>query len=138
MMKRERKTLVVEDSDIQSEMLELLLNDLGIEDVSKAVNGIRALELFDAALQDKEPYSLVLLDIVMPEMDGQEALKRMRALEKDAGMSGAGRSVIIMTTTLHSPNDMMESLIAGDCTDYIVKPLDENNLRVMLAKYGFI
>jgi two-component system chemotaxis response regulator CheY len=137
-MTRAQKTLVADDSDLQADILESTLNDLGIEDITKTENGALALEHFKEALQSATPYSLVFLDIVMPEMDGQEALRRMRALERDAGISKDGKTTIIMTTSLDSPKDMIEALIEGDCTDYIVKPVDEANLRWMLAKYGFL
>lgn len=134
-MKRERKTLVVDDDVFIGSKMELMLNLLGISDVTRAVNGLQATELFERALREATPYTLVFLDIIMPEMDGQAALKRMRAMEKEAGVSGADRSIIIMTTSLGSPNDMMEALFEGDCTDYLVKPVDEAALQGMLARH---
>jgi two-component system, chemotaxis family, chemotaxis protein CheY len=132
------KVLIVEDSDLQADILNSILNDLGIKNVTKAINGVHAVEHFEQALLNGAAYSLVFLDIVMPEMDGQEALKRMRALEKGAGFSGNDKTTVIMTTSLNSPADMITALIENDCTDYIVKPVDENNLRSMLVKYGLI
>lgn len=137
-MKRGQKTLVVDDDALMVETLAVMLSIQGITDVTKAGNGRQALNCFTEALQAKSPFSMVFLDIVMPEMDGQAALKRMRALELEAGITGDDRSIIIMTTSLGSPEDMMEALIDGDCTDYMVKPLDEGNLRGMLAKYEFV
>jgi len=137
-MSRSPKTLVVDDSDLQADIMECTLNDLGIGDVTKAINGVLGLDHFREALSSSTPYSLVFLDIVMPEMDGQEALKQMRALERDAGVAGDAKTTIIMTTSLDSPKDMIEALIEGDCTDYIVKPVEEENLKVMLIKYGHL
>lgn len=137
-MTRARKTLVVDDSDLQADILESALNGLGITDIAKAVNGVDALKHFESALAGTAPYSLVFLDIVMPEMDGQEALKRIRALEKDAGVSGEARTTIIMTTSLDSPADMIEALIEGDCNDYIVKPVDIDNLRGILLRNSLL
>lgn len=137
-MKRAQKTLVVDDDNFIAETLVITLDLLGMKDVSKALNGAQALEQFERALQAGTPYSLVLLDILMPGIDGQEVLKRMRALEKQAGIPREAWSVIIMATALNSPKDMMDALLEGDCTDYIVKPIDEDNLRGMLIKYEFI
>jgi two-component system, chemotaxis family, chemotaxis protein CheY len=137
-MQDTQKVLIAEDSDLQADILTSILNDLGIKNVTKAINGVHAVEYFEQALLNGAAYSLVFLDIVMPEMDGQEALKRMRALEKGAGVSGNDKTTIIMTTSLNSPADMITALIENDCTDYIVKPVDENNLRSMLVKYGLI
>jgi two-component system, chemotaxis family, chemotaxis protein CheY len=137
-MQQTQKVLIVEDSDLQADILESILDDLGIKNVTKAINGIDALKQFEEALLSGAAYSLVFLDIVMPEMDGQEALKRMRALEKEAGVGGSDKATIIMITSLSSPTDMITALIEGDCTDYIVKPVAESFLKAMLIKYGLI
>ncbi|HEY4743217.1 MAG TPA: response regulator [Desulfuromonadaceae bacterium] len=136
-MKRGQKFLVVDDDAMIAETLEIMLSIQGITDVTKAENGLQAVSCFEKALRGGAPFSLVLLDIIMPEMDGQAALKRIRALESEAGITGDARSVIIMTTSLGSPGDMIEALIEGDCTDYMVKPLTEGDLHGMLVKYGF-
>lgn len=135
-MQPAHKVLIVEDSELQADMLNYNLDNLGLENITRATNGIHALELFENALLDGSRYSLVFLDIVMPEMDGQEALMRMRAMEKKAGVSDENKTTIIMTTSLSSPEDMISALLEGDCTDYIVKPVTEDLLRLMLVKYG--
>lgn len=137
-MKRGNKTLVVDDDAMIAETMEIMLNIQGITDITTAGTGIQALNCFQEALRAGTPFPLVFLDIVMPEMDGQEALKRIRALELEAGITGDDRSIIIMTTSLSSPEDMIEALIEGDCTDFMVKPVEEGNLHGMLAKYGFV
>ncbi|MDD5284225.1 MAG: response regulator [Desulfuromonadaceae bacterium] len=137
-MKQTQKTLIVEDSELQATFLEAILKELGIGDVTRAVNGIDGLEYFERALQEGVPYSLLFIDIVMPEMDGQELLKRIRSHEKNAGISATGKSVIIMTTALNTPEDMIEAIINGDCNDYIVKPVIQSNLDFMLRKYKLI
>ena len=134
-MRRETKTLIVDDSLSFLRVMEKMLLYLGIPDVTKADNGRRALELFECALLRGAPYSLVFLDIVMPGIDGQETLERMRAMEKEAGITGGEKSVIIMATSLHSPGDMMNAMFAGDCTDYLVKPFNIEDLGALLNKY---
>ena len=137
-MPHDQKVLIVDDSDLQADIMASILEDVGIANVTKAINGLDALEQFKEALQSGTPYSLVFLDIVMPEMDGQEALKRMRTMEKDAGVGGNAKTTIIMTTSLSSPADMITALLDGDCTDYVVKPVSEAILRAMLTKYGLV
>ena len=135
-MKREAKTLIVDDSTAILEIMAGILDSYGIKELASAEDGSQALSLFKQALQAGEPFSLVFLDIVMPVMDGQETLQRMRALEKEAGIFGT-RSVIIMVTSLHSTDDMMHAIIDGDCDDYLVKPFEPEHLQHMLVKYGF-
>lgn len=134
-MKNHSKVLIAEDSTLQAEMLEFMLQKMGITDISKAADGLSAMEQFEYALNSRSPYTLVFLDIVMPEMDGQETLKRMREMEK---ANGVQRSVIIMTTALTSPTDMMDALLVGDSDDYIVKPVEKEQLQTMLEKYRIL
>ena len=136
-MSRALNVLIVDDSELQADVLEGVLDDLGISNVTKATNGVHAVDCFEEALKSGSAFSLVFLDIVMPEMDGQEALKRIRALEKEAGVDTVARATIIMLTSLSSPKDMMSALIDGDCNDYVVKPVAESILKAMLTKYGF-
>lgn len=137
-MQHDLKIMVVDDSPLQAEILESILENIGINSVTKTLNGLDAMEHFKEALQVGAPYSLIFLDIVMPEMDGQEVLKRMRTLEKEAGVKENDKTTIIMITSLSSPTDMITALLEGDCTDYVVKPVAENVLQAMLVKYGLI
>lgn len=137
-MQPDLKILVVDDSPLHADILESILENLGIRNVTKAINGLDALEHFKEALKNAAPYSLVFLDIVMPGMDGQEALKHIRALEKESGVNGNDKTIIIMTTSLSSPTDMITALLEGDCTDYIVKPVAENILKNVLIKHGLL
>lgn len=137
-MKRDPKILIVDDSRAILGMMENILTSYGLLDVTKAGNGLQAVELFQEALQGGAPFSPVFLDIVMPVMDGQETLRRIRAMEKEAGITGDARATIIMVTSLHSTTDMMTALIDGDCSDYLVKPFEAEDLGAMLVKYGFL
>ncbi len=119
-------------------MMKNMLTEYGIKDITKAINGQVAVEEFEAALQSGTPFSLVFLDIVMPVMDGQEALKKMRAIESQAGITGDGKATIIMATSLNSTSDMMDAIIEGDCSDYLIKPFDPEDLLGMLVKYDFV
>ncbi len=137
-MLKEVKTLIVDDEEVAADVLEIMLNRLGIGDTALAASGELGIELFAAALESGSPYRLVFLDILMPGMDGQETLKRLRKAEKEAGMSEAGRAVIIMTTALSTTEAMLEALLEGDCNDYLVKPVSPDYLKQMLGKNGIM
>ena len=136
-MGREAKTLLVDDSAFMRGVMGEILTGFGVSDVTEAEDGLQALDKFEQALAEGNSYSLVFLDIVMPVLDGQETLKRIRALEKNAGLDSSERSTIIMVTSLHSPQDMMDAIIEGDCNDYLVKEFEPEHLLRLLIKYGF-
>ena len=136
-MRREVRTLIVDDSVAMLEIMEGILTGCGIAEVAEAEDGLQALSLFEGALLAGEPFSLVFLDIVMPALDGQETLKRMRAMEKDAGIGAGRRATIVMVTSLHSPDDLITAIVEGDCDDYIVKPFEPEYIMHMLVKHGF-
>lgn len=130
------RCLIVEDVDFEREMMEFFLADYA--DTESARNGEEAVALFCRALTEGRPYELVCLDILMPAMNGQEALKKMRQAEAEAGGAAGRKAVIIMTTAMNSREDMEEALWQGDCTDYLVKPIILADLVALMRKYHLI
>ncbi|MCG6551087.1 MAG: response regulator [Candidatus Magnetominusculus sp. LBB02] len=128
------KILVAEDDNTSRRLLQKLLSPYGKCDV--AVNGKEALDAFTMALNNEEPYDLVCLDIMMPLLDGMEALKAMR--EEEARAKRYPQAKIIMTTAMDSPKDIIEAYYNGGCTDYLVKPIDTKKLLSLLSDYGLI
>ncbi|OGU13066.1 MAG: hypothetical protein A2076_07240 [Geobacteraceae bacterium GWC2_53_11] len=128
------RCLIVEDVDFEREMMEFFLADYAVTET--ACNGEDAVELFTRAVAEGRPYQLVCLDILMPKMSGQAALKKMRQAE--AAGDPAHKAVIIMTTAMNSREDMEEALWQGDCTDYLVKPIILADLVALMRKYKLI
>lgn len=129
------RTLVVEDEFFSRVLLQEILLDFGKCDV--AVNGIEAVEAVKMRVLQGNPYDLICLDIMMPEMDGHETLKRIRAIEEENGILGLDRAKIIMTTAL----DDMETVISSfrdQCDVYLVKPISVNKLKNELYKLNLI
>ncbi len=126
------KTLIVEDDFTSRLLLQGLLQPYGPCHIS--VNGREAVEAVRKAIMVKEPYNLICLDIMMPEMDGQTALKSIRAIEEEAGILSSDGAKIIMTTALDDKNNIM-SAFREQCDVYLVKPIDKDalveNLRSM-------
>src|SRR6185369_6329920 len=90
------KCLIVDDDSFGREMLTCILSDYA-EIIDTAEDGAEAVERFSRSLQDRRPYDLVCLDIQMPVLNGQEALKQMRRLEDESERANSGTAVIVMT-----------------------------------------
>jgi two-component system chemotaxis response regulator CheY len=129
------KTLIVEDEITSRVLLRELLKRYGVPHV--AMNGKEAVEALSAALHALEPYDLICLDITMPEMSGQEALKKIRQMEAEAGIEPERRAKVIMTTA-HADKDNVLQAIQSQCDYYLVKPIDGRALLEELRRMGLI
>ncbi|MDY6823625.1 MAG: response regulator [Thermodesulfobacteriota bacterium] len=125
------KTLIVEDDFMSRLVLHELLKSYGPAHI--AVNGNEAVEAAKLAIDSNAPYNLICLDIKMPEMDGQKALKEIRRLEDEGGIQGLSRARVIMTTMLDDKDNIM-SAFREQCDAYLVKPIGKNALLEQLQK----
>jgi two-component system chemotaxis response regulator CheY len=118
-------------------MLQRFLEDYGEVDVT--VNGAESVDFFVLALDESKPYDIVFLDIMMPEMDGLAALGKIRNKEKAMGIAYDNGVIIVMTSSLDTPEDVLDTYYKGlnRCDDYLTKPIDLEELTVLLQKYGF-
>jgi len=128
--------LVVEDDFTSRKLLQKILSPYGEVDV--AVNGQESLDAFTAALDEGNPYVLVCMDIMMPEMDGQEALKKIREVEKQRGIQNPQEVKVIMTTALDDPKNVVEAYYKGGATSYVPKPIDRQLFLQLLRNIGII
>lgn len=106
-----KKILIVDDEADVLEVVEMLLASEGF-DIITAENGLKALEVLETEIPD-----LVLLDIMMPELDGVEACKRMRKIPEMKSVP------IVMFSAKLSPVDKKESFNAG-ADGFITKPFN--------------
>lgn len=123
------KTLIVEDDFTSRLLLQELLKTHG--PVHIAINGREAVTAVRLALEADEPYKLICLDIMMPELDGQGALKEIRALEHAKGIWSSSGAKIVMTTALNSMKDV-NNAFGGLCDGYLVKPIEKAKLQETL------
>jgi two-component system chemotaxis response regulator CheY len=129
------KILIVDDNYNNRILLQKMLSSYGECDM--AIDGNEGVDAFKMAMEDGSPYSLVCLDIMMPEMNGQEALKIIRQYERSKGIEKDNGVKIIMTTALYTPKDLIEAFFNGGCNDYLTKPIKRTELIVLLERYGF-
>jgi two-component system chemotaxis response regulator CheY len=127
------KCLIVEDDAISSKIMVGMLSRHASSDV--VINGQEAVELFMQAHESDRPYDLILMDIMMPGVNGLQAVLSIR--EKEASMDiPLGRRVkIVMTTALDDPRTVMKALYESDASSYLVKPIKlqklEDELRLL-------
>jgi len=130
------KTLIVEDDFISRTLIQEMLSPYG--PCHSASNGLECLTAFEQSLKNKTPYDLVCLDIMMPEMDGQEALRRLRELEEKMGIGGSDLAKVIMISALGDAKSIMKSFMKGQCEAYLTKPVDRDKLLATCRKLGLI
>ena len=129
------RTLIVEDDFTSRILLQSFLSRYG--ECHIAVNGNEAVDAFRAAGENAAGYDLVCMDILMPQMDGTEALRRIRAIEAAVGRLPPKGARIIMTTGLDNSKSVMESF-RESCDAYLVKPIDTGKLLGHLRTFGLV
>jgi two-component system chemotaxis response regulator CheY len=130
------KCLIVEDDFISRRIMKELLSAYCECDI--AVNGEEAVASFRMAHEGKRPYDLICMDIMMPGVDGNEALKRIREAEKEMGVPPAIEVKVIMTTAMDDPKTVIDSYYNGGATSYLVKPISKQKLVRELRTFGLI
>lgn len=129
------KILLAEDDFVTRKFMAGLLSKYGEVDVT--VDGMEAVDAYMLALEDGAPYDLVCLDIMMPVMDGYQALMGIRSLEKDNNVPEEKQAKVIMATALDDEKNVQMAFDLG-CTIYSGKPIDEARFEESLKKLGLI
>lgn len=129
------KILIAEDDFASRNAIKNFLKQYGECDIT--VDGMEAVDAFMMASETGEPYDLVCLDVMMPVMDGYQALKGIRDIEKEKGISGKAATKVIMTTALNEERNVKKAFEMG-CTVYCAKPIDLERLKKALIKLELI
>jgi two-component system chemotaxis response regulator CheY len=125
------RILIAEDDYVSRKFLYKFMTQFGECDIT--VDGMEAIEVFLMALDEKNYYDLVCLDIMMPEVDGIKALKTIRKLEEERGVPKDKLVKVIMTTALNDPKGIFESFDLGS-EAYAVKPIDTDKFMEVLKR----
>lgn len=120
-----KKALLVEDNEINLEIATIMLQDLGLI-VTPAQNGKEALDFFEQS--DTHTFDYIFMDVMMPVMDGLEATRRIRSLNRE----DAKTTPIIALSANAFEDDIKECLDAG-MNAHVAKPIDVNALKEELS-----
>ncbi len=130
------RILIVEDDFIARRILKEILSSYGDCDI--VVDGEEAIQAFRLAWEDGNPYELICMDIMMPNINGQEALKKIRDIEKQIGIKSTEEVKVVMITALDDPKSVIHAYYKGGATSYIVKPVERDKLLEELRLLGLI
>jgi len=119
------KILIAEDDPTSRLLLGDILKRYG--PVDTAENGRQAVDAFEMAFDAGEPYDLVCLDIMMPNVDGYQALSEIRAIEESRGITSTRGTKVLMTTALNRVENVAQGYYTL-CDAYLVKPIDKPKL----------
>ncbi len=129
------RTLMVDDDYITSQIMLEILKAFGTCDL--AVSGSDALKLFEKSQAENNHYDVIFLDIMMPEMDGQEVLNRIRRMENENGVFGLDCTKIIMTTALDDYENI-RSAFKNQAEGYLVKPISKDKVINILNNFDLL
>ena len=129
------RILLAEDDFVTRKFMTNFLSKYGECDVT--VDGMEAVDAFMMALEDDAPYDLVCLDIMMPVMDGYQALMGIRNLEKERNIPKEKEAKVIMTTALNDEGNVKMAFELG-CTVYSGKPIDQEKFEHVLRRFDLI
>lgn len=130
------KALVVEDDVTSRMVLTKILSEFF--DCDNAENGLVGVEMFQSALKKNNGYALIFMDIMMPVMDGQSALQKIRAAERDMNIPIGKEVKAIMTTALSDTKNVTEAFFKGQADAYISKPISKDKVIESLKEVGLL
>ena len=130
------KVLIADDDFVARRLLKAIFEPYAEFDI--VIDGRETVQAFKLALEEDKPYDVICLDIMMPNMDGQEALKKIREIERETGVRSTDEVKVIMMTALDDPKNVVEAMYQGGATAYIVKPIDKHLLLERIRSFGLM
>ena len=130
------KILLAEDDFASRKFMSKLLGVYGECDVT--VNGLEAVDAYLMSIEDEDEqnYELIVLDVMMPMLDGYQVLDTIRKIEKDKNVPVEERAKVIMTTALNEEINVKKAMEIG-CDAYVGKPVNVEKFTVLLERLGF-
>lgn len=121
--------LMAEDNDLNAELATVMLEDAGMV-VTRASDGKEAVERFKN--HPRDTYDIILMDIMMPNMDGHQAAKTIRAMEKERPDAS---SIPIIALSANAFAEDVKASVDSGMNGHISKPFDMEEVTATIAKY---
>ena len=127
------RILIADDEPVNVMVLVKMLENTGT--CETASNGADALKLFETSLKNNDPYGLILLDIMMPGMDGHETLAAIRRLEEDFQVKPGDEVKIAIVSALTDQKNVCKAFFRGNATSYLTKPVNWEELLQLVNSF---
>jgi signal transduction histidine kinase/HPt (histidine-containing phosphotransfer) domain-containing protein len=124
------RILIADDNAINQKVAERILQQLGYQP-EVADNGREVLGAIE-----QQPFDLVFMDVMMPEMDGLEATRQIRKRQMSGEQENFRSRIIICAMTAHAMAGDREKCLAAGMDDYLSKPVRPKDVRDMIEKWG--
>lgn len=131
----QRRFLIVDDDRLCRELLRDILTPHGQCDF--AYDGREGIDAVRLAIDERRPYDVICLDVMMPDTSGHEMLEAVRKLEVSRGIFGSDGVKVIMTTALRNAQHCVQAFQEG-CEAYLTKPIVPSDLLSQLRQLGVL
>ncbi len=134
------RILVVEDSNTSRMYLREILKDVTGEnsEIDCAASGEEALEKYEEKRVSGESYDIIFMDIILPGIDGLQALEKIRDIEQKSDTSEDEKTKAIITTALDDDAKASRAFFQCEAISYITKPITIDKIQAEMSKFGLI
>lgn len=129
-----KRVLIVEDNFTHRQLMGEFFGRYESFTLDFAGNGVEAIQAVINAREAGESYNLIMMDMVMPVMDGIEATRTIRVLEKQWGTIPTAETPIVFVSTQSDPSGVVNAYKQG-ATDYITKPIQAGRIKQIIRRF---
>ena len=130
------RALIIDDDPVTKRFLAEILSPFAACEL--AANGREGLDAFARALGDGKPYDVIFIDVMMPAMDGHQALEAMRHLEHEQHVGPADAAKVIMVSAVDDSRNVYRAFFQGQALSFLPKPFTSDAVLAELRKFDII
>ena len=130
------RALIIDDDPVTKRFLAEILSPFAACEL--AANGREGLDAFARALGAGRPYDVIFIDVMMPAMDGHQALEAMRHLEHEQHVGPADAAKVIMVSAVDDSRNVYRAFFQGQALSFLPKPFTSDAVLAELRKFDII